>query len=244
MRQLLPAYRDRADPGEVYGDPPRPPGRPGVRVSMIASADGATALDGVSGGLGGPGDRAVYMALRARADIVLVGAGTVRAERYGPPLLPEEAMTERVMRGQEPLPRIAVVSRSCHLDWDAPVFGDGRSRPLVVTVAGAPADRRHRAAEVADVVLAGERDVEPRACLAELWRRGARAVLAEGGPTLNAHLAAAGLVDELCLTIAPRLAGGDSHRILAGPPAAPAAMALASLCEEDGFLFARYRAAA
>lgn len=229
MRRLHPDPADPVDPADVYGDPPEGEGRPGLRVNMIASADGAVTVDGRSGGLGGAGDRAVFHALRARADVVLVGAGTVRAERYGPP------------RGDRP-PRIAVVTRSCDLDWDAPLFAEPTTRPLVVTVAGAPPDRLARAGEVADVVVAGAEDVDLPRALRLLGDRGARAVLCEGGPSLNGRLAAAGLVDELCLTVAPLLAGGDARRIVAGPALSPPpAMALASVCEEEGYLFLRYR---
>jgi riboflavin biosynthesis pyrimidine reductase len=227
VRRLLPTPLDPVDPRAVYADLPRAPGRPGVRLNMVASVDGATALEGVSGGLGGAADRLLFALLRSLADVVLVGAGTVRAEGYGP--------SDR--------PRLAIVTRSCHLDWDARVFAEARVRPIVVTAAAALAERRARAAEVADVIVAGRETVDLRAALAAIGRTGAGAVLAEGGPTLNGALAAAGLVDELCLTISPRLVGGDARRVLAGPALSPApAMRLASACEEDGFLFLRYRA--
>jgi len=227
MRQLLPTPLDPVDPAAVYGDPPTagPGGRPGVRLDMIASLDGATALTGVSGGLGGRADHDLFLLLRSLADVVLVAAGTVRAEHYGPSRVP-----------------VAVVTRSCRLDWDAPFFTAPLARPIVVTVAGAPAAARARAAEVAEVVVAGDRDVDLAAALAALGDRGHRAVLAEGGPILNGQLAAAGLLDELCLTLSPRLVGGDAKRILDGPPVPdPAPLRLCSVCEQDGFLFLRYR---
>ena len=137
---------------------------------------------------------------------------------------------------------IAVVSRSLRLDWDTPFFTAPLARPILVTVAQAPPDRLARAAEVADVVVAGDRDVDLAAALAQLAERGWQAVLAEGGPTLNGQLAAAGLLDELCLTLSPRLAGGDAKRILDGPSLGGAAgLRLCSLCEQDDFLFLRYR---
>jgi riboflavin biosynthesis pyrimidine reductase len=112
----------------------------------------------------------------------------------------------------------------------------------VVTVAQAPAAQRARATAVADVVVAGDRDVDLAAALAALADRGHQAVLAEGGPTLNGQLARAGLLDELCLTLSPRLASGDAKRILDGPSLpAPAGLRLCSVCEQDGFLFLRYR---
>ena len=244
MRRLHPDPADPVDPLEVYGDAPTAEGRPGLRINMIASADGAAAVDGVSGGLGGEGDRAVFRALRSLADVVLVGAGTVRAEGYGPPRLPDEAVAARERRGQAPLPRIAIVTRSCDLDWDSPLFATPTSRPIVLTVAEAPAERLARAAEVAEVVVAGLLDVDLPKALAMLGEGGARTALGEGGPSLNGRLAAAGLVDELCLTLAPLLAAGDAGRIVAGPALRPPlGMRLASACEQDGYLFLRYRAA-
>ena len=225
MRQLLPTAVDRVDPAAVYGDLPVVPGRPAVRLNMIASVDGATTLAGVSGGLGGRADHALFAVLRSLAEVVLVAAGTVRAEGYGPSSTP-----------------VAVVSRSLRLDWDAPFFTAPAARPIVVTVAQAPADRLARAAAVADVVVAGNRDVDLAAARAAFADRGWRAVLAEGGPTLNGQLARAGLLDELCLTLSPRLAGGAAKRILDGPSLdAPAGLRLCSVCEQDEFLFLRYR---
>ncbi len=169
MRQLLPTPVDPVDPMAVYGHLPTSEGRPAVRLNMIASVDGATTLAGVSGGLGGPADHALFSVLRSLADVVLVAAGTVRAERYGPSSKP-----------------IAVVSRSLRLDWDAPFFTAPLARPILVTVAQAPPDQLARAAEVADVVIAGNRDVDLATALGALGERGWRAVLAEGGPTLDA----------------------------------------------------------
>jgi riboflavin biosynthesis pyrimidine reductase len=225
VRQLLPRFVDPVDPMAVYADLPVAAGRPGVRLNMIASLDGATAVAGVAGGLGGKADQALFALLRRMADVVLVAAGTVRAERYGPSTVP-----------------VAVVTRSCRLDWDSRFFTAQVARPLVVTVATAPAEARARAAEVADVVVAGEHDVDLVEAVEALGARGFRAVLSEGGPILNAQLAAAGLLDELCLTLSPLLVGGDAKRLLAGPLLpGPPALRLVSACEEDGFLFLRYR---
>ena len=226
MRQLLPDVVDDVDPADVYDDFPEVAGRPSVRLDMVASVDGATTIDGVSGGLGGPADKRVFDALRALADTVLVAAGTVRAEHYGP----------------SPI-TIAIVTRSCRLDWDAPLFTEPVARPVVVTVSNAPADDLERARTVADVIVAGERDVDLNRAVAALGERGARRVLAEGGPTLNGQLAAADLLDEICLTVSPGIVGGDSKRIVTGTElAAPADMRLRSVCEADGLLFLRYRA--
>ena len=225
MRQLLPEVLDPVDAHAVYADLPVVEGRPAVRLNMIASVDGATAVAGRSGGLGGVADKHLFAVLRSLADVVLVAAGTVRAERYGPGTLP-----------------IAVVSRRCHLDWQSRFFTEATFRPLVITVEEAPQENRDHAAEVADVVLAGRGDVDLAVAVDALAARGARSVLAEGGPTLNGHLARAGLVDELCLTLSPTLAGGDAKRIVAAADLdPPSGMQLQSLCEEEGFLFLRYR---
>jgi riboflavin biosynthesis pyrimidine reductase len=224
MRQLLPFPCDPVDPATLYAELPPAGTRPAVRLNMIASIDGATAVAGVSGGLGGPADQALFAVLRSHADVVLVAAGTVRAENYGPLGLPA-----------------AVVSRSCRLDWDSPFFTAAAARPIVVTVAEAPARERKKAVDVADVIIAGEGDVDLPAALGALAERGYVRVLAEGGPSLNGQLVAAGLLDELCLTLSPLLVGGDAKRILAGP-ILPGAQRwrLRSLCEQDGFLFFRY----
>ena len=226
VRQLLPEPHDPVEPLDVYRDLPVVTGRPAVRLNMISSVDGSTALDGRSGGLGGPGDRRVFAALRSLADVVLVAAGTVRADKYGPGPLP-----------------IAVVSGSLQLDWEAPFFTAAARRPIVVTHRRAPADQAERASQVADVLVAGESSVDLVLAAGRLGERGFRHVLAEGGPSLNVALAAAGLLDELCLTLAPRLVSGDAKRILTGPPLTPSpGLTLRSLCEEDGYLFLRYRA--
>ena len=225
MRQLLPFPRDPVDPAVLYGDLPPARTRPAVRLNMIASIDGATAAAGYAGDLGGPADQALFAVLRSQADVVLVAAGTVRAEHYGPLDVP-----------------VAVLSRSCRLDWDSAFFTAAITPPIVVTVAAAPAVERKKAAGLADVVIAGERDVDLSAALGALAERGYARVLAEGGPSLNGQLAAAGLLDELCLTVSPLLAGGDAKRVLAGPvlPSGPG-WQIRSLCEQDGFLFLRYR---
>jgi riboflavin biosynthesis pyrimidine reductase len=233
MRQLLPAYASDVSIEELYSGADRraPTGRPWLAVNMIATADGATAINGVSGPIGGPADKAVFAALRAAVDIVLVAAGTARAEDYGP---------ARARPDGSPGPRLAVVTRSGSLDPAARLFSAGA--PLVLTCGRCPSERHQALSAVAEVVVAGDDDVDPAAALAALADRGAKAVLCEGGPSLNGQLVAAGLVDEWCLTLAPLLGSGTSSRPAVGPdPAAgPATMRLAHLLEADGMLFARY----
>jgi riboflavin biosynthesis pyrimidine reductase len=212
-----------------------------VRVNMIASVDGGTSQDGTSGSLGGPADRVVFGLLRAYTDIVLVGAGTMRAEQYGPAELDEPTKRARIERGQTPVPPIAVVTRSANLDWQSPFFTAAEVRPIVLTVE-ASRDRHQRASTVADVVIAGTQEVDLTRGLDELVRRGYRNVLVEGGPSINAELAALDEIDELCLTISPVVLGGMSSRILLGD-AVPSGrtLELVSVVTSDGFLFLRYR---
>jgi len=175
VRQLFPEPADSVEPLDVYRDLPVVEGRPAVRLNMIASVDGATAVDGRSGGLGGPADRRVFVALRSLADVVLVAAGTVRAEGYGPGT-----------------PPIAVVSGSLRLDWDSPFFTTATHRPIVVTSGRAPAEARTRAT---DVLVAGDVEVDLVRAVEMLGERGFAHVLAEGGPSLNGALAGAGVLD-------------------------------------------------
>lgn len=242
MRQLLPEAIAEVDPAAVYQLPrPASPHRPWVLVGMVASLDGATSVAGRSGPLGGSDDRRVLVALRSLADCILVGAGTVRAEGYGPVRLDPSIQEERVLRGQAPLPRLAVVSRSLTLDLDTPLFTQSTPAPLVVTTAAAPTEARVEVADRGDLLLAGHGDdVDLAAALAALGEMGARVVLCEGGPSLNGQLLAAGLVDELCLTIAPWLVGGASARIVTGAePPGPVRFDLTHLLTDGADLFLR-----
>lgn len=192
--------------------------------------------------LGGMADKALFARLRSLADVIVVGAGTMRAEGYGPARLGPELRAARQAWGLPPAPPIAVVTRSCRLDWVSPFFTEAEQRPVVITVGTAGTVDRRRAEDVAEVIVAGEHDVDPARALAALAGRGAGNVLVEGGPTLNAQLAAADLIDELCLTVSPMMLAGDARRIVAGAPLRhPVPLGLAHVAEEDGFLFLRYQ---
>jgi riboflavin biosynthesis pyrimidine reductase len=209
---------------------------------MIVSVDGSTSWNGVSGALGGSADKALFGILRSLADVVLVASGTMREEHYGPAILESDIQNKRSEKGQTPVPRIAVVSHTCRFDWSTPFYTAAVERPIVITVSSAAEADRNRAAEVADVVIAGESDVDLRLAIAELGARGAKTVLAEGGPTLNGELAQADLLDELCVTLSPLLASGDAKRIIAGSTLDDLKpLDLCSICEEDNYLFLRYR---
>ncbi len=182
----------------------------------------------------------MFHTLRALADVVLVGAGTVRSEAYGPVELDARVRRQRAERGQAEVPPIAVVTGSGNLDFTSPFFVAAEARPIVITTSAVGEGSRHRAEEVADVVVAGQDRVEPGLVLEQFHRSGFRSVLLEGGPGLNADVVDAGLLDELCLTLPPRLVGGSGPRILSGPELPrPLRLRIVHLLEEDGFLFYR-----
>jgi riboflavin biosynthesis pyrimidine reductase len=237
---LLPSASNEIDLVEAYAlSPDATSDRPYVRCNMISTLDGAITVDGRSGVLGGPADRMVFRTLRALADVVLVGAGTARTEGYGPARLAPELRAWREGRGRSPVPPIAVVTRSGNLDWSSPFFTEAEVPPIVFTTSRVEATLRHHG-DVAQVVVAGDDRVDPHLALGHLERAGLRSVLLEGGPGLNADVVHAGLLDELCLTLAPRLVAGPGPRVLAGPELpTPLELELVHLLEEDDFLFYR-----
>jgi riboflavin biosynthesis pyrimidine reductase len=240
MKALLPQPDEVVDLVEAYAVPSGVGNRPFVRCNMISTLDGAISINGRSGLLGGPADRGVFQVLRSLVDIILVGAGTARAEGYGPVTLEDQLRAQRIARGQSDVPPIAVVTGSGNLDWSGPFFTEAEARPVVVTTRASDAGARRRAEGVADVLIAGEDRVDPTEALHQLWLAGYRSVLLEGGPGLNADVVHAGLLDELCLTLSPRLVAGDGSRVLAGPELMPPLqLRLEHLLEQDGFLFAR-----
>ncbi|MEN2740288.1 pyrimidine reductase family protein [Microbacterium sp. X-17] len=229
----------RADLFAAYALPGRDAVR--VRVNFVESADGAVTLGGRSGALGGTTDRAVMQVLRTMADVVVIGAGTMRAEGYGGVELGAEDAAWRPDRGLPPQPRMAVVSRALDLDPGHPFFADAVVRPVVVTCAAAPPERRAALERVADVMVCGVDTVVLREMLAAFAARALTQVLCEGGPHLFGALLDAGLVDEVCVTVAPRFVGGTAGRIVQGAPEADRRFALAgSFADDDGFVFLRY----
>lgn len=248
MRRIYPLPAEEVGLFEVYGRLEGGASRPAVRANMIASADGAATLDGRTGGLAGPEDRALLVALRSLADVVLVGATTARTEHYGPARLDEELRAHREAAGLTVVPAIAVVTRSCNLDWTAKLFTEAEERTIVITTEEAAAALGGEAGEVAEVLTAGRADVSMAAALDALAERGHASVLAEGGPSVLAQLAAADLVDELCLTVAPTMVPSPVGRIVAPPMSAAPAEAVplelvhALVGDDDvgGYLFLRY----
>jgi riboflavin biosynthesis pyrimidine reductase len=238
MRRLLPDPADRVDTLEAYA---LPQDGTHLRVNMVSSLDGAAAVEGRVGILSGKADGTLLHELRSLCDVLLVGAGTVRAEGYGPLELSGDQQRRRLDAGQDAVPRLAVLTRSLDLDLTAPVFTSATARPLVITTERAPATRRDQASGVADVVVAGSDDVDLTVALAALAERGLPRILSEGGPHVLAAMFAADLVDELCLAVAPVATAGTELRITAGPALdPPRAMRLAHVLEQDEFLFLRY----
>lgn len=242
MHRIYPAPTEAVDPDDAYrAERPPHPDRPWVLANMISTFDGAIEVGGVSGPLGGPGDKAVFGTLRTVGDVILVGSTTVTAERYQPPSTSVSTRARRLAQGAWPVARLAVVSARLSFDLDLPMFQRPDQRPLVVTARSAPAERRRAVAEVADVVDAGDERVELATGLRALADLGARVVLSEGGPSLNGQLLAQGLIDEMCLSVSPMAAAGSAHRIARGPDLqAPVEFGLAQVLTEDHFLFLRY----
>jgi riboflavin biosynthesis pyrimidine reductase len=215
-----------------------------VRGNMIASLDGGATADGKSGGLGGPGDRAIFGLMRHLADVVLVGAGTVRAENYsGAQFSPAERQA-RQHRGQAEVPPIAVLTNSASLDHDAKLFTHTDVPPLILTCADSTAEATGRLGSVAEVVDAsGPRSdrVDMAAALTALAERGLVRVLVEGGPAILGELIEHNLLDELCMTIAPLLVGGKAGRIATGPGQVRTPLQRRHLlADEQGYLYTRY----
>jgi riboflavin biosynthesis pyrimidine reductase len=240
-RALLPEpapVPDRAALENLYVLPPRRH----LRLNFVTSLDGAIEIDGTSEALGGALDRDAFMAMRAVCDVIVAGAGTVRAENYGPAKLKADAQGRRVGRGQEALPRLAVITASGDLDPAAKLFKDEGGSPVIVLTTSSGARAHPELASVAEVIECGEMDVDLTRSVEILDERGLSRILCEGGPRLSRQLIAAGLVDELCLTISPTLAGPGTRRLAeVWPVASPGRLDLLSLLEGDGLLVARYR---
>ncbi|MFH8359915.1 diaminohydroxyphosphoribosylaminopyrimidine reductase [Streptomyces sp. CB00072] len=238
LDELADAY---AYPPDVRADGA---GTPWLRANMVSTLDGAAQHDGRSQGISCAADMRIFGTLRGLADVVIAGAETVRLEGYRPARAREAFAARRAAAGQGPAAAVAVVTGSMDLDFSLPLFTEPLVPTLVVTGAGAPSDRIAAARKAgAEVVIAGEGGrVDPARVVRELADRGLTRQLTEGGPRLLGQFVAAGVLDELCLTVSPMLTAGDAQRIAGGPGVAvPERFFLASLLEEAGFLFTRYR---
>ena len=233
------ATLDRGMLLEAYALPDRT--RPRVRMNFVASLDGAVTVRGSSGGLGDANDRLAMQVLRTLADVVLVGAGTVRVEGYGGVRVSETDASWRREHGLAEQLRVAVVSSALHLDPSHPFFAAAVVRPIVVTHAAAPVARRAALEDVADVLVCGEASVDLSAMLRALAELGLTQVLCEGGPHLFGSLIDADLVDELCLSLSPLLVAGTAGRIVRGAPEKLRRMRLVHAIPADDLLLLRYR---
>jgi riboflavin biosynthesis pyrimidine reductase len=242
MRQLWPdSHRgELSDTDVVTAYTPRYRDQPWLRVNFVTSADGAVTLEGHSEGLSSTPDKQVFRVLRMLCDVLLVGAGTLREEGYGPLRLDRARRDWRTAAGLSPCPVLAVVSSRLALDPDHPALAEAPVRPVILTHRGSPVARRHRLASVADVIVAGDVEVDLVAGRAALLERGLRQVLCEGGPQLFGSLLAADLVDELCLTVSPMLTGPGPGRIVAGPGAPTRRLRLDNVFHSNGNLLLRY----
>jgi len=215
-----------------------------VRGNAISSVDGGATTDGTSGGLGSFGDRRLFQVLRELADVIVVGAGTVRAENYAGAQMTVRQRQIRQDRGQREVPPLAVVSRSGRLDRDLAVLTHTEVPPLVLTCSAAAAAARSQLGAAAEVVSCSGSDpaeVDPAAILAVLAERQLTRILAEGGPTLMDTLIEHDLLDELCVTFAPMLVGGSAKRIATGSGQTVRRMRRAHLISDsDGYVYARY----
>jgi riboflavin biosynthesis pyrimidine reductase len=215
-----------------------------LRANMVATADGAASLNGVTQGISSDTDRRVFALLRTLCDVILVGASTVREEKYRP-AKPRE-LWSHLRDDRPPTPPIAVVTGRLDLDPDSPLIAAAppHARTIVITTSSASAARRVEVARHAEVIVAGQDTVDLATAVDALAERGHRRILAEGGPHLLAQLVEAGLLDELCLTMGPLMAGPGAQRIVAGTPgtgpATPLPLTLAHVLEDDGFLLCRY----
>jgi riboflavin-specific deaminase-like protein len=241
VQRLLPdpgptTVAQQLDGYEPWKHPPAEP-RPYVAINFAATVDGRATIAGVSEAIGSSADTEMLVGLRTRFDAVMIGAGTMRAERYGRPIPSQEKRERREQVGLPPDPLMVIVSGRLDLPWDAPLFTEGGGRVLVFT--SSDAEPPETATELR-VVRHSDR-VDLAAAMRHLRdEREIRALLCEGGPRLHAELQAADLVDDLFLTIAPKLVGGTAPRIVEGELPDVTPLRLAWLLEQDGELFARY----
>jgi riboflavin-specific deaminase-like protein len=251
LRRLFPPDDlAETDPNAVYADLSFPDGpvgmtrRPYVVVNMVSTVDGKTALGPSAAGIGSRTDARLMRQIRAAVDGIIWGAGTLRADIVDP-RVDVHSVRRRRERGLSPQPVAATVSGSLDLEPTNRFFVNGPARTVVFTTDDAPAERRRALAPYATIVSQPGRTVDLRVALHYLHRElGVRRLLSEGGPGLNDHLVAAGVLDELFWTVAPKLAGGHGRTLLdGGAPAVAiqARMELLSLYEHDGELYSRYR---
>lgn len=214
---------------------------PWVRVNFVSSVDGAATHQGLSGGLSDDADKRVFGTLRRLCDVVVVGAGTVRAEGYSAMRVDPASERWRTAHGLSAHPVFAIVSASLDLDPAGPIFREAPERPIVLTTEYSRLDTREALAEVADVIVCGRDRVEAETMVRLLNDRGLGRIHCEGGPHLFGDLIASARLDELCLTISPRLEAGVAGRISSGAsPIVPVGLRLAHTLVSGDTLLLRY----
>jgi riboflavin biosynthesis pyrimidine reductase len=239
VRELACLYGNEAAAESADGMPPA-----WLRANMVSSVDGAAWLNGRSGGLSSPADRMLFMVLRSLTDVILVGAGTASTEHYRP--AQADDLWAELRPPGTPVPAIAVVTARLSLDPDSRLLAGAAAgaQTIVITAESAPADRKAAVARHARIIEAGQQRVDIVAAIAHLHRIGYNNILTEGGPTLLGEIANAGLLDELCLTTSPVLAGGSASRIVNAPTSAAdgttSRLSLRHVLADESFLFSRY----
>ena len=227
---------------ELYGYPER--NGTWVRANFITSVDGGATAGSSSGAMGGPGDRLIFNLLRELADVIVVGAGTVRIENYSGAHLGVAQRQRRQARRQSEVPQLAIVTKSGRLDRDMAVFTRTEVPPLVLTCTAAADEARRLLTDRCEVIDCSGGDpgaVDEAVMLATLGARGMRRILTEGGPTLLDSFIQRDMLDELCLTIAPYIVGGLARRIATGPSQLLTRMRCAHVLTDDaGYLYTRY----
>jgi riboflavin-specific deaminase-like protein len=212
--------------------------RPYTVTNFALTVDGRATISGRSGPIGSDTDTAMLVGLRTRVDAMLIGAGTMRAERYGRVVGDPSKRERREREGLPPDPLAVIVSDSLDLPWDAELFACGEGNALIFT----SSDRDPPSTETPVAVERHDGRVDLVAAMRHLrTERDVRALLCEGGPHTHAQLIAAGLVDELFITYAPKLAGDAGPGLVEGLPERVRGLELAWLLMDAGELFARYR---
>lgn len=210
--------------------------RPLVAMNFVTTLDGRATIEGRSGPIGSDADTEMLLGLRTRFDAVMIGAGTMRAELYGPLVKKQETRERRERIGVQPQPLMVLVSGRLDLPWEAPLFAAGGEVLIFTSSETEPPETQSRVE-----VVRHPGAVNLAEALRHLRERDVRALLCEGGPHLHEQLQADRLVDDLFLTIAPKLSGGEAPRIVEGPLPEVVELELAWLLEQEGELFARYR---
>lgn len=239
MRRLLPENEATDLESELEAYRPwdlTPEGRPFVAVNMITTLDGRASIEGRSKQLGSEADTKHLLGLRTRFDAVLIGGGTMRAERYGRIISREDDRRSRLDSGLQADALAVIISGDLDLPFDAPLFTNGNGRVLIFT-----RKSDHPETETPVELVTSEGRIDASDVLRHLHEIGVRTVLCEGGPHLFGQLVAAGLVDAFFLTLTPLLTGGDAPHILEANLPAESKLELTGLVEAEGDLFCRYR---